>query len=163
MDRIRSMQFPPDMASIDDMVDSLRAIRGVGADVKVDGWSAVITGASKLRPDAIQEIKDHREAFIYHFIVECPHPCESCWGVGVRQDEHGAWFCTGHYPDSPAKDALHRLAQGMTRMSEQITEYRNRPNFDEATYKKMLVDHQQRGEVLAQMWKEIEPHYPSTL
>jgi hypothetical protein len=163
MDRIVSMGFPPDLAPIDDVVDMVRNARTIGADIKVDGWSASIIGASKLRKDFIDEVRNYREAVIFHFVVECPHPCESCWGVGVKQNEAGAWFCTGHFPDSPAKESLWRLAKAFTARADQITEYRNRDDYDEATYQQMLDDHQQRGNIIAQMWKSIEPNYPSTL
>jgi hypothetical protein len=163
MSRINAMNFPPDIASIDDVVADVQAVRAQGADLKVDGWSISILRASKLPSAMIEHVRNHREAYIYHFIVVCPTPCESCWGVGVRQHEDEAWFCTAHYPDSPAKEALWRLAKALTRDVERCTEYRAQDDYDEEVYRQMLDDHQRRGDLLAQMWRDLEPRYPSTL
>jgi hypothetical protein len=154
------MAFPPNLHDIDEVVELVQRIRDAGSDVKVDGWSAQLLRPSKLDQAIIQEVRDYREAVIFHFIVECPTTCVSCWGVGVKQNEEGEWFCTAHYPD---KMQLYRLAKAQSRMSDQITEYANKNGTDNETYKKMLDDHQRRGDVLAGLWKSIEPNYPSTL
>ena len=168
MDRIREFDFR-EYEPAQGVEELILRLHEEGTNILLDGWSPRLKGKAQ-PPEVLEQVKALKMPIIARLITLCPHPCESCWGWGVKFGtlktgitglEEMHWFCSAHYPDTHEKMELWKTAQNYLELGRRCTECLDREDY--TGFAEWNHQYGALGEELRERYRSLEPNYPSTL